>query len=65
MACTSMSASRHRHTLLRRTAQAVLPAMQPNLSAPSQRLRAATLALLCCYDPPFVPTPAPAQVIHD
>ncbi len=44
------------------TAQVVLPALQPNLSAPSQRLRVATLALLCCYDPPFAPTPAPAQV---
>lgn len=42
--------------------QAVLPALQPNLSAPSQRLRAATLALLCCYDPPFALLPAPAQV---
>jgi hypothetical protein len=40
--------------------QAILPAVQPNLSAPSQRLRAATLALLCCYDPPFSSPPAAA-----
>ena len=41
--------------------EAMLPALQPNLSAPSQRLRGATLALLCCYDPPFAPLPTPAE----
>ena len=38
--------------------QEVLPKLQPNLSAASQAMRAATLRVLCCYNAPFAPQPA-------
>ena len=31
--------------------------LQPNLSAASQAMRAATLRVVCCYNAPFAPAP--------
>lgn len=55
--------------------QELLPILQPNLSAASQAMRAATLRVLCCYNAPFAPAPAsegggpgalpaPSDVLH-